>query len=307
MNSLPDLLDKLRGKDLAISLSLDSKTRFWKSGDTSVSQNALTPELPSKNELQQRVTDFKKSLELSAEKRRDIELHTREQSHSSLWYSVRKYRLTASYFGLIRQRRPTTAPHSLVMRILDKISFSSPATDWGKANEQAAIQLYVETQNETGHADLYACQSGFVISEDHPFLGASPDSAVYDPSDSDPFGLAEVKCPYSSRKMTPAEACSQPNFFCTSNALGSTSQVQLKRAHPYYSQVQGQMGVTKRNWCDFIVYTEKGISVERINFDSVFWDELLTKLVDFYDNCLAPVIVSPIHTLGLKVRDLHLM
>ena len=31
--------------------------------------------------------------------------------------------------------------------------------------------------------------------------------------------------------------------------------------------------------------------MERIDFDSVFWDELLT---NFYDNCLAPEIVIPI-------------
>ena len=34
-----------------------------------------------------------------------------------------------------------------------------------------------------------------------------------------------------------------------------------------------------------IIYTEKGISVERITFDSEFWNkELLPKLIDFYDN-----------------------
>ena len=37
-------------------------------------------------------------------------------------------------------------------------------------------------QRASGHADLYACKSGFVISEDLPFVGASPDAAVYDPS-----------------------------------------------------------------------------------------------------------------------------
>lgn len=236
---------------------------------------------------------------------RDIEQLTREQSHTTLWYNVRRYRLTASYFGLVRNRRPSTSPHSLVMRILNPTSFSSPATDWGKANEKAAIEQYVRIQNETGHADLYACSSGFVISEQYPFLGASPDAAVYDPSVSDPFGVAEVKCPYSYRSVTPVEACSQASFFCTLNI--STTQVHLKKDHPYYSQVQGQMALTKRKWCDFIVYTEKGISIERIDFDEVFWKELSQKLINFYDNCLAPEIVNPIHVLGLKVRDLSLM
>ena len=88
---------------------------------------------------------------------------------------------------------------------------------------------------------------------------------------------------------------------------GATPQLELKENHPYYAQVQGQMGVTQRRWCDFIVYTEKGLSIQRIYFDETFWGDLLKKLEDFYDNCLAPEIVSPIHVLGLKVRDLRLM
>ena len=182
-----------------------------------------------------------------------------------------------------------------------------PQLDWGRSNEQAAIDTYVQKQHKNGHANLYVCKSGFVISEDHPFLGASPDAAAYDPSVSDPFGVAEVKCPFSCRKMTPAEACTQPQFFCTLNTTGGTSQLQLKKTHPYYCQVQWQMAITKRKWCDFIVFTEKGISIQRIDFDCAFWEDLLKKLEDFYDNCLAPEIVSPIHVLGLRVRDLRLM
>ena len=131
--------------------------------------------------------------------------------------------------------------------------------------------------------------------------------AVYGPSMPDPFGLAEFKCPFSVCNLTPAEACSKPNFFCTLKVNGATPQLELKRNHPYYAQVKGQMGVTQRKWCDFIVYTEKGLSIQRIYFDELFWKDLLTKLEEFYDNCLAPEIVSPVHVLGLKVCDLFLM
>ena len=68
----------------------------------------------------------------------------------------------------------------------------------------------------------------------------------------------------------------------------------------------GQMGVGGRPWCDFVVYTKKGISVERIPFDETYWNNtLLPKLVDFYDSCVLPEIVSPVHALGLPVRDLR--
>ena len=54
-----------------------------------------------------------------------------------------------------------------------------------------------------------------------------------------------------------------------------------------------------------VVYTETGISVERIAYDSDFWNQdLLPKLAAFYDNCLAPEIVCPVHILGIPVRNL---
>ena len=57
-------------------------------------------------------------------------------------------------------------------------------------------------------------------------------------------------------------------------------------------------------WCDFVVYTGKGINVERITYDEEFWNgTLLPKLTSFYDNCVAPEIVSPVHSLCLPIRD----
>lgn len=74
----------------------------------------------------------------------------------------------------------------------------------------------------------------------------------------------------------------------------------------YYAQVQGQMGVGGRPWCDFVVYTKKGISVERVPFNETYWNnKLLPKLIEFYDSCVLPEIVSPVHALGLPVRDLR--
>ena len=38
----------------------------------------------------------------------------------------------------------------------------------------------------------------------------------------------------------------------------------------------------------------QGISIERITFDPEYWDNVLTKLTEFYDNCFALEIVSPL-------------
>ena len=80
----------------------------------------------------------------------------------------------------------------------------------------------------------------------------------------------------------------------------------LKRSHPYYCQVQGQLAIGNRPWCDFIVYTQKGLSIDRVNFDREFWsNKLYPKLIEFYDNCIAPEIVSPDNIPGMPLRDLR--
>ena len=56
-----------------------------------------------------------------------------------------------------------------------------------------------------------------------------------------------------------------------------------KRKHDYYCQVQSQMAIFGLSWCDFVVYTNKGIFVERIVFEKDLWiREMFPKLTEFY-------------------------
>ena len=80
---------------------------------------------------------------------REIEQNTRDQSRTPLWHSVRLYRLSASHFGAIRRRLPTTPPQSLVLQILHPKSFSSPATDWGISHEDIALKQYCDLQHQS--------------------------------------------------------------------------------------------------------------------------------------------------------------
>ena len=52
--------------------------------------------------------------------------------------------------------------------------------------------------------------------------------------------------------------------------------------HPYYAQVQGQMGCTGAQWCDLVGYPKKGMSIERITFDIDYWLELMRKLHSYF-------------------------
>ena len=65
------------------------------------------------------------------------------------------------------------------------------------------------------------------------------------------------------------------------------------------------MAKGKHQWCDFVAYKFKDLSVQRIAFDKGFWEvPVFPRLIAFYRNFIAPEIVCPVHYLGIKMRDL---
>lgn len=303
---LKGFLANVKGRGLGVSVLFDSDCRVWNSDSISQITPMNESRLPSKSDITKRVEAFKESLRLSPEKIRALERDTIDQSHSPQWYHARRYRLTASNFGRVFNMLPSTPPDSFVRQILHPQHLCTRAILWGKSHEAEAFEKYTKHQCDCGHVGLVAVKAGFVVSEDHPFLGASPDGYVHDPGSVDQYGVLELKCPYKYRDLTPEEAASKPDFcseLCTTTA--GEKHLKLKHKHAYYSQIQGQMAITSRKWCDFVIFTTKGLSVERINFDPDYWKNLLDKLVDFYDNCLCPSIVSPVHLVGMKMHNLR--
>ena len=53
-------------------------------------------------------------------------------------------------------------------------------------------------------------------------------------------------------------------------------------------QVQGQLFCTGLKYCEFIVYTNEDIHVERIRADSNFLDDKLSKAKHFFDDSILP-------------------
>ena len=108
------------------------------------------------------------------------------------------------------------------------------------------LDEYVKHQLNNGHQDLYATSSGVIISRMNPFLAASPDTNIYDPSNtSEPLGYAEIKCSYKYQDITPEQAATNADFMLRLEADG---RLMLKRSHIYFSRVQGQMGIGRRKW-----------------------------------------------------------
>ena len=130
------------------------------------------------------------------------------------------------------------------------------------------------------------CSScGLVVNRTSPWLGASPDFLISDTQEASPLGIGEIKCPYSKRELSIKEACEDLTFY-----LGTANgKVNLKQQHVYYYQLQGTMATLKVQWSDFIVYTSKDLHVERVYFDSDFWEKvMLPELTNFYFTYILP-------------------
>ena len=162
---------------------------------------------------------------------------------------------------------------------------STPAIQFGKDNETIARVIYQEQYKER-HIKSSVTESGLHISKKYPFMGASPDGLVRCKCCGD--GLLEIKCTYAYRHLTPAEVATQDkNYFVY---MGDDGNVKLKTNTSWYYQIQTQLGICERKWCDFVLYTEKGFSVDRISFDNTLFQLVTTKSRFFFDKYIIPVL-----------------
>ena len=51
------------------------------------------------------------------------------------------------------------------------------------------------------------------------------------------------------------------------------------------------------------VWTPKGISTERIQFDQAFWESMIQKLERFFDTAVLPELASPQLPNGRPIRE----
>lgn len=162
--------------------------------------------------------------------------------------------------------------------------FNTKATSWGCEHEASACDEYSENMNIM-HTNLKVRKSGLVINPNYPYIGASPDGVVSCECCGE--GTVEIKCPYCLRDSTLTENVDSKS--CLENIDG---ELHLKRSHPYYYQLQTQIFVCEKEYCDFVVWTQNDIHMERIEPDVEFWNQISKKAELFFKDVILPELVG---------------
>lgn len=138
-------------------------------------------------------------------------------------------------------------------------SLDTKALKWGEIYESEARLAYETVSGNK--VDL----CGFI--EWSPMFGGSPDGLVGE------NGIIEIKCPFNTSNHV--------------RYLLLETQYELNGLKPeYYAQIQGNLLVTGRIWCDFISYDprcvrpEFGLKILRVNRD----DEFIGQIRNALDN-----------------------
>ena len=256
--------------------------------------------LLSREHLTSKCLEVFTSLTCSQDQVDKVEVLTRRQSKCSLWFEYRKGRLTASNFHEICHTNSDSISNiSLVKKILHYTPVTtSAAMKWGVLHKSDAIQDYFNVLNKT-HTNFVYRQSGLVISTEFPYLGASPDGFVS--CDCCTNGLVEVKCPYSFSNIHPSEI-KDSSIYLQSHSTHETCMPVLKHGQ-YYTQVQGQLALTKTSFCDFVCWTPLGIHIERIEADSDYFENMKIKLKSYFQNIILPELLTQHIRTELESKD----
>lgn len=154
------------------------------------------------------------------------------------WYAARCGKITASCFGKLAGSGRSgggwtqTAISYMTQVMGERITgvpqdeIQSKYLDHGNKHEPTARQLYqwhLATRLELK-------QVGFLDHSSLPFCGGSPDALIGDE------GVLEIKCPYNV-----------PAHLANIESDGTTDR-------DYVWQMQGNLWITNRKWCDFVSF-----------------------------------------------------
>lgn len=216
---------------------------------------------------------------LTINQQEHLEELTRLQSKSKLWFKYRAGRITGSQVYQVVRTDPHKPALSTVSTVCypEACQFTSAATNYGCQHEEDVVKAYKQLQSD-GHDQPLVTPCGFIVSVDKPLIGASPDAFVECKCCG--HGVLEVKCPFCARSSTTMDL---PKFYLAKAQDGS---LHLKHDHAYYYQCQLELYATQRSYCDFVVWTEDNLHIERISKNETFLKEIIPWVEKFFKLCV---------------------
>jgi putative phage-type endonuclease len=179
------------------------------------------------------------------------------------WHQLRLGKVTASRVSDVMAKIKTGESASrknyraeLVVQRLTRMpseSFTNAAMEWGTATEPMARIAYEIAK------EVLVEQVGFIEHPTIAMFGCSPDGLAHD-------GMIEIKCPNSATHIE----------YLTDN----------KAPTKYINQMQCQMAVTGRKWCDFVSFDPRlpedlQLFVVRVPRDDKYIGTMEVEVVEF--------------------------
>ena len=207
---------------------------------------------------------------------------------SDQWFEDRLGKVTASQVKSVVARGRYDKPYEdyykymielAIERVLEKRKrFTSRYTDHGNEYEPAAAAYYEDLYPERD-----VIETGFI---EHGELacGASPDRLV------DDDGLIEIKAPNTDTLVKYLVSMIEPEIDGKENPdyeLVKLLGLKGSEWKFYMEQMQMQMWITGRKWCDFVVYDpdmEENTIIKRVERDDEWIDGImLPRILEFLD------------------------
>ena len=187
------------------------------------------------------------------------------EQRSAEWFAQRaQLSITGSMVGAVLGVNPhAKRKDALREKVRERLGAErefqgNAATEYGTRHEPDALAAYSE------HIGLDVIEVGLMVHPELDWIGASPDGLVGDGDE----GLVEIKCPFSKELYN----------------LGDKPM--------YYAQIQLQLAVTGRKWCDFVVWTPETIAIERVDADPHWLADNMETLLAFHEE-LREIVASP--------------
>ena len=169
------------------------------------------------------------------------------------WQKVRLGKLTGSDFHTMLGNSETKK-RKLLLKAIERIFGKSDEVQYTNADMQRGVELeeYAILMYEMEHHQSVE-KVGFVEKDD--YVGCSPDGFVGDD------GMIEVKCP------------------CMAVYMKQVLDDKIKAE--YYTQIQFNLWVTGRKWCDYVMYNENmPLYVKKIPADAEYQQKIANAVIE---------------------------